>query len=103
MLWNVPAQVSASIMALAVLPIAVRAMRSTRRVISAAARREKVISKMRRGSAPLTIRWATRCASVFVLPDPAPAMTRSGAAGGADLSSTPCSTARRCSGLRDSR
>ena len=27
---------------------------------------------MRRGSAPLTIRCATRCASVLVLPDPAP-------------------------------
>ena len=56
-------------------------MRSTRRAISAAARREKVISRMRRGSAPLTIRCATRCASVLVLPDPAPAMTRSGPAG----------------------
>ena len=54
-------------------------MRSTRRVISAAARRENVISRMRRGSAPLTIRWATRCASVLVLPEPAPAMTSSGA------------------------
>ena len=34
---------------------------------------------MRRGSAPLTIRCATRWASVLVLPDPAPAMTSSGA------------------------
>ena len=49
--------------------------------ISAAARREKVISRMRRGSAPLTIRCATRWASVLVLPEPAPAMTRSGPAG----------------------
>ena len=55
-------------------------MRSTRRLISAAARREKVSSRMRRGSAPLTIRCATRCASVLVLPEPAPAMTSSGAA-----------------------
>src|SRR5438067_8027917 len=53
-----------------------RAIRSTRRVISAAARRENVISRIRRGSAPLTIRWATRCARVLVLPEPAPAMTR---------------------------
>ena len=29
-------------------------------MMSDAARREKVISKIRRGSAPLTIRWATR-------------------------------------------
>ncbi len=52
--------------------------RSTRRCISPEARREKVISRMRRGSAPLTIRWATRCASVLVLPEPAPAITSSG-------------------------
>src|SRR5690606_1301992 len=32
------------------------------------------------GSAPLTIRCATRCARVLVLPDPAPAMTSSGPA-----------------------
>ena len=56
-------------------------MRSTRLVISDAARREKVISRMRRGSAPLTMRWATRWASVLVLPEPAPAMTSSGARG----------------------
>ncbi len=48
-------------------------------LISDAARREKVISRMRRGSTPLTIRWATRWASVLVFPDPAPAMTSSGA------------------------
>ena len=35
-------------------------------------------SRMRRGSAPWRIRWATRCASVLVLPVPAPAMTSSG-------------------------
>ena len=33
-----------------------------------------------RGSAPLTMRWATRWASVLVLPEPAPAMTSSGPA-----------------------
>ena len=76
--WNVPAQASASVMTPALSPSTLRAMRSTRRVISAAARREKVISRMRRGSAPLTIRCATRCASVLVLPEPAPAMTSSG-------------------------
>jgi len=41
----------------------------------AAARREKVISRIRRGSAQLTIRWATRLATVLVFPEPAPAMT----------------------------
>ena len=56
------------------------AMRSMRRFISTAARREKVINRMRRGSAPARIRWATRCASVLVLPVPAPAMTSSGPA-----------------------
>ena len=67
-------------------------MRSTRRVISAAARREKVSSRMRRGSAPLTIRCATRCASVLVLPVPAPAMISSGRR-------RPCSTARALLGV----
>src|SRR5262249_58915866 len=67
-------------------------MRSTRRVISTAARREKVNSIIRRGSAPRTMRCATRCASVLVLPVPAPAMMRSG-------EGSPCSTAWRCSGL----
>src|SRR5262245_11152777 len=75
--------------------MALAATRSTRRVIYAAARREKVSSRMRRGSAPLTIRCPTRCASVLVLPEPAPAMTSSGAA--------PCSTARRCCGLSRAR
>ena len=79
--WKVPAQFSASVMTPALSPITLRAIRSTRLVISAAARRENVISRMRRGSAPLTIRWATRCASVLVLPDPAPAITSNGANG----------------------
>jgi len=74
--------------------IGLLAMRSTRRLISLAARREKVRSSIRRGSAPSTMRWATRCARVLVLPEPAPAIMRSG-----DGLSTPCSTARRCSGL----
>jgi hypothetical protein len=82
----------------ALSPIALRAMRSTRFVISEAAWRENVISRMRRGSAPLTIRCATRWASVLVLPDPAPAMTSSGPKGPGPAA--PCSTARRCSGLR---
>ena len=59
-------------------------IRRARRVISAAARRVNVSSKIRRGSAPFPIRWATRCASVWVFPDPAPAMIRSG--GGAAFS-----------------
>ena len=40
-------------------------------------------------------------ARVLVFPDPAPAMTRSG--GAANPPAAPCSTARRCSGLRVSR
>jgi hypothetical protein len=72
-------------------------MRVTRRVISSAARREKVSSRMRCGSAPFTTRWATRCASVLVLPEPAPAITTSGA--GAPASPTPCSTAARWASL----
>ena len=67
----------------ALSPITLRAIRSTRLVISDAARRENVINKIRRGSAPWTIRWATRWARVLVLPDPAPAMTSSGAAANA--------------------
>jgi len=63
-----------------------------RGAISDAARRENVINRMRRGSAPLTIRCATRCASVLVLPEPAPAITSRGPA----IWPSPCSTARRC-------
>ena len=74
-----------------------------RRVISAAARRVKVSSRIRRGSAPLRIRWATRCASVLVLPEPAPAMISSGPPPAAPASPPPCSTARRCAGLSSSR
>ncbi len=51
---------------------------STRRSISAAARRVKVSSRMRRGSAPRSMRCATRCTSVAVLPVPAPATMSSG-------------------------
>ena len=78
--WKVPAHTSASLMGEQLAPMTLPEIRVTRRVISAAARREKVINKMRLGSAPLTIRCATRWASVLVLPDPAPAMTRSGGA-----------------------
>src|SRR6266446_2103111 len=101
--WNVPAQVRASIITPALSPIAFRDIRSTRFVISAAARRENVMSRIRRGSAPLTMRWATRCARVLVLPEPAPAMTKSGPPEAQFPSETPCSTARRCSALRVSR
>src|SRR5664279_3793256 len=62
----------------ALSPITLRAVRSTRLVISDAARRENVINRIRRGSAPWTIRWATRWARVLVFPEPAPAMTSSG-------------------------
>src|SRR5271166_5527778 len=54
---------------------------AARRVISEAARRVKVRSRMRCGSAPLRTRCATRWARVFVLPVPAPAMIRSGGDG----------------------
>ena len=53
-------------------------MRWVRRIISRAARRVKVRSRMRSGFAPDSTRCATRCASVFVLPVPAPAMISSG-------------------------
>ena len=53
-------------------------MRCVRRVISSAARRVKVRSRMRSGLAPDSTRCATRCASVLVLPVPAPAMISRG-------------------------
>ena len=58
--------------------------------------------RTRRGSAPLTIRWATRWARVLVLPEPAPAITRRGLR---SSSATPmsCSTAWRCSPLSSLR
>jgi hypothetical protein len=46
----------------------------------------------RRGSAPLRMRCATRCARVLVLPDPAPAITKSGPPKAQFPSETPCST-----------
>ena len=60
-------------------------------------------SRMRRGSTQLTIRCATRCATVLVFPDPAPAITSNGAAGTHVACPTPCSTAQRCSGFSLSR
>ena len=54
--------------------------RCARRVISSAARRVNVSSSMRSGGTPASSSRATRCASVLVLPVPAPAMTSSGAA-----------------------
>ena len=63
MAWKVPDQTSRA--GARVAPKAVAMMRSARRSISAAARREKVSSRMRPGSAPLTIRCATRCARVL--------------------------------------
>jgi hypothetical protein len=58
-------------------PITLAAIRSTRLPISVAARREKVSSMMRRGSMPFVTKYATRCARVFVFPEPAPAMIKS--------------------------
>jgi hypothetical protein len=55
-------------------------MRSARRNISWAARRVKVSNRIRSGATPLRNRCATRCASVLVLPVPAPAMMSSGPA-----------------------
>lgn len=78
--WYVPAQVRASVIALALSPRRRRAIRSSRRVISEAARREKVIRSMRRGGAAPLIRWATRRVRVLVFPEPAPAMMRRGGA-----------------------
>jgi len=68
--WNVPAHASASLMGPAFAPIACAQMRSTRRVISAAPGGEGHQQDTAR-VAPLTIKCATRWASVFVLPDPA--------------------------------
>src|SRR6185503_19000107 len=65
--WNVPDHGKRTCMASS------PTMRLARRVISTAARREKVRSRMRCGLAPPSTRCATRCASVFVLPVPAPA------------------------------
>ena len=96
--WNVPAHGSAASAAGVVArrgrpPAAT--MRSARRVISCAARRENVSSRIRRGSAPRAISAATRCASVCVFPVPAPAMIRSGRSS--------ASAARRCAGLSSMR
>jgi transposase InsO family protein len=62
-------------------PMASAVMRSTRRINSFAARRENVSNKIRRGSAPSTVSFATIWASVLVLPVPAPATIKSGPAG----------------------
>ncbi|MNS53272.1 hypothetical protein D3C72_860230 [compost metagenome] len=70
-----------------------------RRSISCAARREKVSSSRRCGSTPSAIRCATRCASVLVLPEPAPAITSSGRWSAPTAAPTPCSTAARWSSL----
>ena len=54
MAWKVPAQVRPPARIAACGPSTSAAIRSARRVISAAARREKVMSRMRRGSAPVS-------------------------------------------------
>ena len=80
MLWKVPVQFSFAPASRGRSAASWRTMRSARRAISSAARREKVNSRMVPGSVPCAMRCATRCASVLVLPDPAPAITNSGAA-----------------------
>src|SRR5215467_5792810 len=74
--WNVPDHGRST----CCVPRAVAVIRFTRRIISSAARRVNVKSRMRCGSTPLTTRCATRWARVFVFPDPAPAITSSGGA-----------------------
>jgi hypothetical protein len=98
--WNVPDQRSGCWLS-DFVALAIR--RCARRSISAAARREKVRSRMRPGSAPFTMRCATRWASVLVLPEPAPAITSSGPATLAPVETTPCSTAQRCASFRLAR
>ena len=79
--WKVPAQVRPSVSAAA--PIAQHlARRSARRAASSRRRPGAKTSSAGCGAGRrrCTIRWATRCASVLVLPEPAPAMTSSGPA-----------------------
>ena len=65
---------------------------STRSRISCAALLVNVIARISDGFAcPVATRWATRCVSTRVLPEPAPASTSSGP--------LPCVTASRCGGL----
>ena len=53
--------------------------RATRSRISSAALLVNVMARMRIGSTPCSpIRWAMRCVSTRVLPEPAPATTSSG-------------------------
>src|SRR5512138_3413158 len=64
---------------------------ATRSRISAAALLVNVIARMLDGATPWSIRWAIRCVSTRVLPDPAPATTSSGP--------SRCTTASSWSGL----
>src|SRR5687768_10592013 len=83
--WNVPPQTRPSS----------RAPAEARDTISRAARRVKVSSRIRSGATPRSTNRATRQARVHVLPEPAPATTRSGP--------PTCSTAARCSGFSRSK
>ena len=82
--WNVPAQGSAGACAPRERVDSINT-RPDRRSSACAARRENVKSRMRCGSAPSRTRRATRCASVLVFPEPAPAMIASGGAGRAPV------------------
>ena len=81
MAWKVPDQASASAPAAAAgCPAAPRSRRCAPRGASSRRRRgaRRSAAGCGAGSTPLTTRCATRCASVLVLPEPAPAMTSSG-------------------------
>ena len=103
MAWNVPDHETCRNAPGRDVSAAACTMRLTRSVISNAARRENVRSRIRPGSVPFTMRLATRLASVVVLPEPAPAMISSGPAASADSSPIPNVAARRWSALRVSR
>ncbi len=51
---------------------------ATRSFISPAALLVKVMARISNGETPSSIRWAMRCVSTRVLPEPAPATTSSG-------------------------
>ncbi len=99
--WKVPAHGSCGAGWVERSPSARCSTRPTRRCSSCAARREKLSSRMRCGSAPSSTSRATRELSVSVLPEPAPAITSSGGARPRAPSSRPSKTAARCSSLSD--
>ncbi len=87
MAWKVPDQVSASVTIDALPPASCAAIRldAARHLGSGPAREGQQQNPARIGA--VEDGWATRCASVLVLPEPAPAITSNGPPG----SPTPCS------------